>query len=100
MVLGVAHCTLPATSVCKGWEAQPGGLHRARPTSSAKQGRDDLEVFCQTNKLLGSYVEKRAKSSRPLLGAVLSLWPGPQVPQCISRESSPGHIDGNDVFYH
>ena len=19
---------------------------------------------------------------------------------CISRESSPGHIDGNDVFYH
>ena len=20
--------------------------------------------------------------------------------QCISRESSPGHIDGNDVFYH
>ena len=20
--------------------------------------------------------------------------------KCISRESSPGHIDGNDVFYH
>ena len=20
--------------------------------------------------------------------------------ECISRESSPGHIDGNDVFYH
>jgi hypothetical protein len=19
---------------------------------------------------------------------------------CISRESNPGHIDGNDVFYH
>ena len=20
--------------------------------------------------------------------------------KCISRESNPGHIDGNDVFYH
>ena len=20
--------------------------------------------------------------------------------RCISRESNPGHIDGNDVFYH
>ena len=20
--------------------------------------------------------------------------------KCISRESDPGHIDGNDVFYH
>ena len=20
--------------------------------------------------------------------------------ECISRESNPGHIDGNDVFYH
>ena len=20
--------------------------------------------------------------------------------ECISQESSPGHIDGNDVFYH
>ena len=19
---------------------------------------------------------------------------------CISRESNPGHVDGNDVFYH
>ena len=23
-----------------------------------------------------------------------------QMPKCISRESNPGHIDGNDVFYH
>ena len=23
---------------------------------------------------------------------------GPKT--CISRESNPGHIDGNDVFYH
>ena len=20
--------------------------------------------------------------------------------ECVSRESSPGHIDGNNVFYH
>ena len=24
----------------------------------------------------------------------------PAVSACISRESDPGHIDGNDVFYH
>ena len=23
-----------------------------------------------------------------------------QAEVCISRESNPGHIDGNDVFYH
>ena len=23
-----------------------------------------------------------------------------QVCECIGRESNPGHIDGNDVFYH
>ena len=23
-----------------------------------------------------------------------------QVQKCISRELNPGHIDGNDVFYH
>jgi hypothetical protein len=23
-----------------------------------------------------------------------------QHAKCISREASPGHIDGNDVFYH
>ena len=23
-----------------------------------------------------------------------------QVQKCISRESHPGHIDGNDVFHH
>ena len=65
-----------------------------------KQGRDDLEVFFKQTSFLVLMLKKRAKSSRPLLGAVLSLWPGPQVPKCISRESSPGHIDGNDVFCH
>ena len=24
----------------------------------------------------------------------------PAMAKCISRESNPGHIDGNDVFYH
>jgi len=24
----------------------------------------------------------------------------PSAQKCISRESNPGHIDGNDVFYH
>ena len=24
----------------------------------------------------------------------------PHPSKCISRESNPGHIDGNDVFYH
>ena len=38
-----------------------------------KQGRDDLEVFFQTNKLLSSYVEKRAKSSRPLWARVTTM---------------------------
>ena len=39
-------------------------------------------------------------------GGVTSLWGGTalqlqlQLLRCISRESSPGHIDGNDVFYH
>ena len=26
--------------------------------------------------------------------------PGSTLEKCISRESNPGHIDGNDVFYH
>ena len=55
-----------------------------------KQGRDDLEVYFKQTSFLVLMLKKRAKSSRPLLGAVLSLWPGPQVPKCISRESSPG----------
>ena len=25
---------------------------------------------------------------------------GKDMMKCISRESNPGHIDGNDVFYH
>ena len=25
---------------------------------------------------------------------------GSTLEKCISRESNPGHIDGNDVFYH
>ena len=25
---------------------------------------------------------------------------GQKTGKCISRESNPGHIDGNDVFYH
>ena len=34
----------------------------------------------------------RASKRTPYLGRVAQM--------CISRESSPGHIDGNDVFYH
>ena len=44
-----------------------------------KQGRDDLEVFFKQTSFLVLMLKKRAKSSRPLLGAVLSLWPGPQM---------------------
>ena len=32
-----------------------------------------------------------------------ALWPGTggkHYTKCTSRESNPGHIDGNDVFYH
>ena len=38
-------------------------------------------------------------SSHQLL-TVLPAALGDRKEWCISRESNPGHIDGNDVFYH
>ena len=35
------------------------------------------------------------QSTRPVSGSAVRFWK-----ECISRESNPGHIDGNDVFCH
>ena len=59
-----------------------------------KRGRDDLGIFFLPEQVTRSY------------GAKLSPQHPARAPcsrgasQCISRESSPGHIDGSDVFYH
>ena len=35
------------------------------------------------------------------LAVMLNAPPPPRVGErCISRDSNPGHIDGDDVFYH
>ena len=47
---------------------------------------------------------KRVSHVVPAFGLLLlagSKWEGPPwKTHCISRGSNPGHIDGNDVFYH
>ena len=34
------------------------------------------------------------------MGALSCKRMSPNINKCISRELNPGHIDGNDVFYH
>ena len=46
-------------------------------------------------------VEKEFEEIAPLSTLPFAKLPAMQQQiKCISRESNPGHIDGNDVFYH
>ena len=62
-----------------------------------------LKYFSYQSKLLGLMVENSLNhpvhlNSPPSRPAIAPCSRG--ASQCISRESSPGHIDGSDVFYH
>ena len=44
---------------------------------------------------LSSFIAGSVRAREPEVGPVAK-----DCMKCISRESNPGHIDGNDVFYH
>ena len=72
-------------------------LHHALHLSSARQ----LDIRRENSKLAAtapSRAREEPSPGRVTMPRKKKARAGKK--ECISRESSPGHIDGNDVFYH
>ena len=59
------------------------------------EGKEDLVISVAGQGFL-HYAQRRDHEGSEVLGHSCHI----HCKKCISRESNPGHIDGNDVFYH
>ena len=71
-------------------------LHHALQLSSARQL--DIRKKSKLAATAPSRAREEPSPGRVLMPRKKKARAGKK--ECISRESGPGHIDGNDVFYH